>query len=91
MDWDDLEFGYLNRYLCDVFEDMRKCCEVSNYSSMMSLIEEAQIMGNRMEAKLEEGKKYSKLYDKVKEAKKHLRKLKKEIEELEAGKEKPRD
>ena len=48
--------SYLSRTLCDVLSDMRKCFDTHNYSPMLSLIEEAQIMGNRMEAKLYEKK-----------------------------------
>ncbi len=39
-----------NRYICTVFEEMRKLDANKNYSSLLSLIEEAQILANRMEA-----------------------------------------
>jgi hypothetical protein len=45
---------YLNRTLCDVLEEMRRCVQTLNFAPLMSLIEEAQIMGNRMEAGLED-------------------------------------
>ena len=69
-----------NRTLCDVLSDMRKCIETLNFSQMLSLIEEVQIMANRMEAGL---------YDKndVEELQSLRRELKKEIKELEAKKE----
>jgi len=41
---------WINRTLCDVLDEMRKCHETHNYSYMLGLIEEAQSMGNRMEA-----------------------------------------
>lgn len=41
-----------NRPICDVFEEMRKCHEHRNYSYLPSLIEEAQMMANRMESAL---------------------------------------
>lgn len=65
-----------NRTLCDVLSDMRKCVETLHFGPLPSLIEEAQIMGNRMEAGL---------YDKgdLEEMHKHKKELKKEIKELE--------
>ena len=44
---------YAKRYLCDVLRDMRNCCKTGNYSSLPSLIEEAQLQGNRLEAEKE--------------------------------------
>lgn len=43
---------WINRTLCAVLEEMRKCHETHNYSYMPGLIEEAQTMANRMEAGL---------------------------------------
>lgn len=43
---------YLNRTLCDVLEEMRTCFKTYNFSPMLALIEEAQMMGNKMEAGL---------------------------------------
>jgi hypothetical protein len=37
---------YLNRTLCDVLDYMRRCILTYNFASLMSLIEEAQIMCN---------------------------------------------
>jgi len=45
--------------MCEVLEEMRVCNKTRNYSYLLGLIEEVQTMGNRMEAKLEEGKDYS--------------------------------
>ena len=58
---DYLPGGYLSRTICDVLEEMRKCNETRNYAPMSSLIEEVQIMGNRMEAKLSDRRDYHKL------------------------------
>lgn len=44
--------GRTVRTICQVLEEMRKLNETRNYSSLLSLIEEAQFMANRMEAKL---------------------------------------
>ena len=43
---------YLNRTLCDVLEEMRTCFKTYNFAPMLALIEEAQMMGNKMEAGL---------------------------------------
>ena len=67
--------SYLNRTLCDVLSEMRKCFETYNFAPMASLIEEAQIMGNRMEAKLEELKDNSTLTDLRKQIKEDIKKL----------------
>ena len=41
-----------NRYICDVLEAMRKCYETRNFSYLPGLIEEAQLLADRMEAGL---------------------------------------
>jgi hypothetical protein len=41
-----------NRTLCEVFQEMRACYKTRNFASLLGLIEEAQAMGNRMEAAL---------------------------------------
>lgn len=43
-----------NRYLCAVFDDMRAAHDLHNYSYLLALIEEAQWIGNRMEAAIED-------------------------------------
>ena len=43
---------YLSRYLCDVLADMRSALKVLRIDLVAGLIEEAQIMGNKMESKL---------------------------------------
>ena len=43
---------YLNRTLCDVLDEMRTCFKTYNFAPMLALIEEAQMMGNKMEAGL---------------------------------------
>ena len=68
-----------NRYLCEVLSEMRTCSETKNYSYLLSLIEEAQTLGNRMEASLYDKKDYTRIKDKVKEKKQELKKLEKKI------------
>jgi len=70
-----------NRTLCDVLNDMRKCNETRNYTILIGLVEEAQILGNRMEAGL--GDKHD-----VKSRTERLAELKKEVKELAAQKKK---
>jgi len=75
---------WLNRTLCSVLEEMRKANESRNYSYLGGLIEEAQSMGNKMEAGLEDKDQHKiMLEDKAK--------LKKEIKELEAKKKELKD
>jgi hypothetical protein len=71
--------GSLNRTICSVFEDMRKLDQTKNYGPILGLIEEAQMLANRMEAKLYDIKDLESLNDKYK-------KLRKECEELEKKK-----
>lgn len=49
-EYDDMPYTSLDRTLCEVLEEMRELHTTRNYSSMLGLIEEAQSMGNRMEA-----------------------------------------
>lgn len=48
----------INRYLCNVLEEMRKCIGTNNYSYLMDLTEEAEsytiIMANGIFNKLKE-------------------------------------
>lgn len=69
-----------NRTLCSILDELRTCFETRNFSYMISLIEEAQSAGNRMEASL---------LDKsdLDYARKELRKVKNEIKTLKGFKE----
>lgn len=66
---------YPNRTLCDVLKEMRTMYKTCNFSTMPGLIEEAQTMGNRMEAALEDRRD-------VKDTREYLDELKNEIIEL---------
>ena len=79
---------YLNRYICDVLEEMRKLNETRNYSMLASLIEEVQTMANRMEASLSDVSDIKELADQRKELKEEKTKLKREIKQLERKKQK---
>jgi len=68
-------YDYINRYLCDVIDEMRTANKSRNYSYLEGLIEEVQVMGNRMESALEENRS-------VRQAHERLEDLKKEYNEL---------
>ena len=85
---DDMPYFGVNRYLCDVLEDMRKCFETLNFAPMKSLIEEAQILGNRMEAGLGDKRDLVKLGEERHKLKQEYKRLQKLVEELKAEKEK---
>lgn len=76
-------FYGLNRGLCDVLSEMRTMLKLAKDSNsknvLLSLIEEAQVMGNRMEAALYDIKDLKKLHDDIKDKKEELKKLKRKV------------
>ena len=75
-------YGCTNRYICTVLGEMRECLKSLNFSYFGSLIEEAQMLANRMEAALEDQKDRKTLLDDINKLKKTRDKLKKEVEKL---------
>ena len=73
----------VNRYLCSVLDEMRECNKSKNFSYLLGLIEEAQTLGSRMEAKLFEIKDFEHLHKDIAKLKKQKKKLEDKIEELE--------
>ena len=69
-----------NRYLCEVLDEMRKTTETLNFAMLLSLIEEAQTMANRMEAALGDQKDFEALKKRIREKKDELKKLEEKIE-----------
>ena len=65
----------LNRYICTVLDEMRQCTKNLNFSVLASLIEEAQILSNRMESKLMDVRDLEDLHKKIKEKEKELKSL----------------
>lgn len=63
-----------NRYICAVLDEMRDCCKTGNYSYLPGLVEEAQSMANRMEAKLWEIKDWERMRKRYKNMKKKVNK-----------------
>ena len=70
-----------NRLLCAVLDEMRDCAKTLNFSYLPGLIEEAQSLGNRMEAHLYDIKDFNRLRDDIKALEKKKKKLKEEVEE----------
>ena len=75
----------LNRTMCDVLKEMRTCDETKNYAYLISLIEEAQSMANRMEAGLGDQTDFKNMLEEKAEIKKEIKKLKAEKKELKDG------
>ena len=69
----------LNRYICDVLEEMRTSTKTLNFALIPSLIEEVQTMANRMEMALSDMKDLEQLKMDIVEKKEELKKLKKKI------------
>ena len=69
----------LNRYICEVLEEMRTCTKTLNFAVIPSLIEEVQTMANRMELALSDMKDLETLKDDIHEKKEELKVLQKEI------------
>ena len=59
---------------------MRKTTETLNFAMLLSLIEEAQTMANRMEAALGDQKDFEALKKRIREKKDELKKLEEKIE-----------
>jgi hypothetical protein len=70
-----------HRTLCTVLDEMRDCYKTRNFAHILGLIEEAQSMGNRMEAALGQSKDLVKMDE-------EWHKLRKEIEKLREEKDK---
>ena len=66
---------YPNRLLCEVLEEMRKCYESRNFAHLLGLVEEAQMMANRMEAGLQDHKDLMSLSKQRHELSEEVRKL----------------
>lgn len=73
---------YSHTVLCDVLRDMRKCCETLNFGPLPALIEEVQMMANRMETKLDQMKDLERLEGFVKARRKELDELRETFAEV---------
>jgi len=75
-------YNYINRTMCEALEEMRNLDKTKNYSMLLSLVEEIQCMGNRMEAALSDKRDVERMREKRNELKKEIKELKKQKEEL---------
>lgn len=78
-----------NRYLCTVLQEMRTCYKTRNFSYLLGLIEEAQVMGDRMESALGEKSDYQAWHKKVKVEMAEYQRLLKETNKLRKKKGEP--
>tara|TARA_R110000851_G_scaffold5155_2_gene21479 strand:- start:1040 stop:1225 length:186 start_codon:yes stop_codon:yes gene_type:complete len=60
---------------------MRECTKTLNFSYLLGLIEEAQTLGNRMEAKLYDIRDYERLHEDISKLKKQKKKLEEKNED----------
>ena len=78
----------LNRYVCDVLEEMRTSLKTLNFAMIPSLIEEVQTMVNRMEMALEDMKDLKGLKEEIHNKKEEYETLKDKIKKTEKKKRK---
>ena len=68
-----------NRLVCRVLDEMRDCSKTRNFSYLDGLIEEVQVLVNRMESKLMDQKDLDELNEEIREGKVELKRLKQKI------------
>ena len=78
----------LNRYVCDVLDEMRTSVKTLNFAMIPSLIEEVQTMANRMEMALGDLKDLKLLKEDIIDKKEELETLQAQIKKLEKKKKK---
>ncbi len=71
-----------HRYVCSVLDEMRTCNKTRNYAVLSALIEEAQILVNRMESALGEKSDLELWHGKAKEEKKEYKRLLKKTNKM---------
>ena len=79
---------YPHRTLCSVLDELRDCYKTRNFASMLALIEEAQSMGNRMEASIDYKNDIERYHRDAKEAHDNLKELEAKVKKLEKKKKK---
>mgnify|MGYP005998400789 CR=1 FL=1 len=78
----------LNRYICDVLEEMRTSVKTLNFAMIPSLIEEVQTMANRMEMALSDMKDLKVLKEEIVKKKEEYETLQDKIRNIEKKKKK---
>ncbi len=75
-----------NRTICCVLDEMRKAYETRNFSYLLGLIEEAQSMANKMEARIYDIHDYESVRDAYKDMKQKRDEIQDELLALEIKK-----
>lgn len=70
------------RTVCSVLNDMRECYKTYNFSAIGSLIEEVQMLVNRMEARLENAHDFEQQRDELRKIKTEIKQKQKELDLL---------
>lgn len=73
-------YDYPARTICEVLKEMRSLDNCKYYNPMRGLIEELQILANRMEAHLDTQKTYFHLRDEIRKMKNEYKQLKEQID-----------
>lgn len=77
------EIDMPNRLVCNVLDEMRECSKTRNFSYLDGLIEEVQVLVNRMESKLMDQKELDELNERIRESKNDLARLKQSVKLVE--------
>lgn len=72
----------IERYMCDILEEMRSTTKTLNFGGLLGMIEEAQVTANRMEASLTMEKNVQSLSEDIHLLKKARKALTKEVRAL---------
>lgn len=75
-------YNYENRTICDVLAEIRKCAKTLNFAPVLSLVEEAQSMANRMEAGLSDKRDIKDMRKERSALKEELKKLRRKVKKL---------
>lgn len=76
----DLDFwGFPSRTVCQCLTEMRDLYKTCNFGALPGLIEEVQMLANRMEAQLDTQYSYAELRDKIRKGKEELKQIKNEV------------
>jgi len=78
----DLFYIGIERYMCDILDEMRSTTKTMNFGGLLGMIEEAQVVANRMEAALTMQKSVHQLHKDIHNLKEAREALKKEVQAL---------
>jgi len=75
-------YSHPNRIMCTILEEMRDLFKTYNFAPLMSLIEEAQVVADRMESAIDMKRTMVELHKEMHELKQARNKLREECENL---------